>query len=54
MMTRGSKMAAEKVDRGSDSGPEMGSPARREPIPPVTNMQVCAIFSPTLVNRLPL
>lgn len=44
MMTRGSKMAAEKVDRGSDSGPEMGSPARREPIPPVTNMQDSPLF----------
>lgn len=41
MMTRGSKTAAEKVVRESESGPDLGSPDKRESIPPVTDMQVC-------------
>lgn len=45
MLTRGSKTAAEKVVRESESGPDMGSPDRRESIPPVTDMQVRAQFT---------
>ena len=44
MLTRGSKTTAEKVARESESGPDMGSPDRRESIPPVTDMQVRAQF----------
>ncbi|KAG0609999.1 hypothetical protein M758_7G031100 [Ceratodon purpureus] len=44
MLTRGSKTVAEKVVRESESGPDMGSPDRREPIPPVTDMQDSPLF----------
>lgn len=44
MLTRGSKTAAEKVVRESESGPDLGSPDKRESIPPVTDMQVCIQF----------
>lgn len=42
MMTRGSKTAAEKVVvRESESGADLGSPDKRESIPPVSgDMQV--------------
>ncbi|KAG0566023.1 hypothetical protein KC19_7G032300 [Ceratodon purpureus] len=44
MLTRGSKSAAEKVVREAESGPDMGSPDRRESIPPVSDMQDSPLF----------
>lgn len=41
MLIRGSKTAAEKVVRESESS-DMGSPDKREAIPPVTDVEVCA------------
>ncbi|XP_024400757.1 uncharacterized protein [Physcomitrium patens] len=53
MLTRGGKTAAEKVVREFENGADLGSPDKRESIPPLTDMQDSPVFK-FLCNLSPI